>query len=78
MFSSLNLVHGAVKMSGPPQCKNCKHFVPHVGPVFFSASNPTAQDLGKCKLLGYNAITSRTHWISSISCGYEGRFFEPK
>lgn len=74
MFSSsLNLVYNGVKTFsptfGPPQCKNCKHFVPHTGP---------APDLGRCKLLGYHAITCRTHWLSTISCGFEARFFEPK
>ena len=78
MFSSyLNIVYNGVNTTfsptfGPPLCKNCKHFVPQV------ASNSTTPDLGRCKLLGYRAITCRTHWLSSIACGYEGRFFEPK
>ena len=83
MFSSsLNLVYNGVKTFsstlGPPQCKNCKHFVPHTGQVLLSNSNSTTQDLGRCKLLGYHAITCRTHWLSTISCGFEARFFKPK
>lgn len=79
MFSSLNLhLHRGVKMFDPPKCRDCKHFVPHTGPVLFSAENPNAEDFGRCKLLGYYAITCRTHWLSSISCGHEARFFEPK
>ena len=79
MFSSLNVnLRYAVKTIsptfGPPLCKNCKHFVPHTGPP----TNNMAIDLGRCKLLGYYAITCRTHWLSSIACGFEGRFFEPK
>lgn len=76
MFSSsLNLVHHAVKMSGPPQCKNCKHFVPHTDP---QTNKNTAIYLGKCELLGYYAITCRSYWLPGISCGFEARFFEPK
>lgn len=83
MFSSsLNLVrHGVKTFSptfGPPQCKNCKHFVPHTGPVPFPPTKNTAIDLGRCKLLGYNAITCRSYWLPGISCGFEARFFEPK
>jgi hypothetical protein len=81
MFSSsLNLVRHSVKTITfePPQCKNCKHFVLHTGPVPFPPTKNTAIDLGKCKLLGYYAITCRTHWLSTISCGKEGRLFEPK
>ena len=79
MFSSLNLhlQRRNSKMVEPPKCEDCKHFVRHVGPVMFSSSNPIAQDLGRCKLLGYDAFTCRTHWLSSISCGHEARFFNP-
>ncbi len=79
LFSSLNVnLPHAVKMFDSPKCKDCKHFVPHTGPLLFSDSKMTVEDLGRCKLLGYYAITCRTHWLSSIACGHEGRFFEPK
>ena len=78
MFSSSSSLNLVIKMFDPPKCTDCKHFVPHIGPVFFSAENPTRQDLGKCKLLGYYAITCRSYWLPGISCGFEARFFEPK
>jgi len=77
MFSTLylNLPH-AVNTFEPLKCKNCKHFIAHVGPI--PPHKDTAGDLGKCKLLGYYATTCRSHWLSTISCGFEARFFEPK
>ena len=80
LFSSLNvnLPKRGSKMFDSPKCEDCKHFVPPIGPVLFSDSNHTAKELGKCKLLGYYANTCRTHWLSTISCGHEARFFEPK
>jgi hypothetical protein len=74
LFSSLNvnLPKITLKRVDPPKCEDCKHFVPP------PPANQVAKELGKCKLLGYYANTCRTHWLSTISCGHEARFFEPK